>query len=75
MPKLDEASFDRAWLEQMVEDHQTDIAAFQKAGKSVTDPDLKNFITKTLPVLQKHLKAVQQAQAKSGGGKTTDQAN
>ena len=70
MSKKDMANFDQAWIGMMINDHQKDIAAFQRQAQNGTDPDLKNFAKKTLPVLQKHLKMVQQAQQKMGSGGT-----
>ena len=67
MSKLDKGNFDQAWLAQMVKDHQKDIQAFESASKNASDPEVKSFAKKTLPVLQKHLKAVQSAQQKMGG--------
>jgi len=66
MSKLDKGNFDQAWLGHMTKEHQKDIAEFQKASQSASDPDVKKFASKTLPVLQKHLKAVQDAQSKMG---------
>ena len=68
MSKRDMANFDQAWLGMMVNDHQKDIAAFQRQAQQGADADLKNFAKKTLPVLQKHLKMVQAAQKKMGSG-------
>lgn len=68
MSKTDMANFDQAWLAMMVNDHQKDIAAFQRQAQQGTDPELKAFAKKTTPVLQKHLKMVQQAQKKMGSG-------
>ena len=68
MSKKDMANFDQAWLAMMVKDHQKDIALYQQQAQQGSDPDLKKFAQKTLPVLQKHLKLVQSAQQKMGGG-------
>ena len=68
MSKKDMANFDQAWLAMMVKDHQRDIALYQRQAQQGSDPELKAFAKKTLPVLQKHLKLVQAAQAKVGGG-------
>ncbi|HEX8678517.1 MAG TPA: DUF4142 domain-containing protein, partial [Chthoniobacterales bacterium] len=68
MKKLDKNNFDQAWLGQMVKDHQKDIQAYDSAAKNASDPEVKSFAKKTLPVLQKHLKAVEAAQAKVGTG-------
>jgi len=51
--------FDKAFARTAVEDHQKDIAAFEKEASSGTDPDLKNWATKTLPTLRAHLSEAQ----------------
>lgn len=55
LSSLHGAAFDRAYMNDMVKDHKTDIAEFQKESQSGSDPDLKQFATSTLPTLQKHL--------------------
>ena len=70
MSKTDMANFDQAWIGMMINDHQKDIAVYQRQGQQGADPELKAFAKKTLPVLQKHLKMVQQAQKKMGSGGT-----
>lgn len=49
-------SFDRAYMRDMVKDHQTDVADFQKEANNGSNPDLKSFATMTLPTLQEHLR-------------------
>lgn len=51
---LSGAEFDKAYMQHMVADHQTDIAEFEKAANSATDSELKAFASKTLPILQQH---------------------
>ena len=70
MTKRDMKNFDQAWLGMMINDHQKDIALYQRQAQQAADPDLKAYAKKTLPVLQKHLKMVQQAQQKMGSGGT-----
>lgn len=70
MSKRDMKNFDQAWIGMMVNDHQKDIAAYQRASQQGGDPEIRAFAKKTLPVLQKHLKAVQAAQKKMGSGAT-----
>ena len=72
MSKKDMENFDQAWLAMMVKDHQKDIAEYQRQAQQGTDPDVKSFVKKTLPVLQKHLKMVQNAQKKMGAGTATE---
>ena len=51
--------FDRAFANAAVEDHQKDIAEFEKEASSGNDPDLKNWASKTLPTLRAHLAEAQ----------------
>ena len=56
LSKLNGAAFDKAYMADMVKDHRTDIAEFQREANGGQDPDLKAFAGKTLPTLQDHLK-------------------
>lgn len=51
--------FDKAYMKMMVDDHQEDVEAFEKAAGDVTDTDVKAFAASTLPVLRKHLSAAE----------------
>jgi len=51
--------FDRAYMKEMVADHQKDIAEFEKASKNASDMDLRAFAEKTLPTLREHLQMAQ----------------
>ncbi len=53
-------AFDTAYTRDMVQDHQQDVAEFQKEATSGQDPALKGFAQKYLPVLQHHLQMAQQ---------------
>lgn len=60
--KLTEKSgkeFDKDYVDMMVKDHKDDIDKFEKCSKDAKDPELQAFATKTLPVLKKHLDAIQ----------------
>lgn len=50
--------FDEAYVNDMVNDHKSDIKEFVYASKNCSDPDLKAFAVKTLPVLKNHLDAI-----------------
>jgi putative membrane protein len=52
-------SFDKAYVDMMVDDHQKDIKAFEKASKSGADSTVRAFAARTLPVLRKHLDSIQ----------------
>lgn len=49
------ADWDKAWVSKMIVDHTEILSMFGKAKESVTDADLKEIITNTVPVVQKHL--------------------
>jgi putative membrane protein len=59
------AAFDKAYMDEMVKDHEKDVAAFKKESTSATDSaDLKAWVTKTLPTLEDHLKMAKETQKK-----------
>lgn len=49
------ADFDKAYMKNMVEDHEKDIKEFQKIAEDGKDAEIKSFAAKTLPTLQMHL--------------------
>jgi putative membrane protein len=53
------AEFDKDYVSMMIDDHKKDIDEFKDAQDKANDPDIKSFLTKTIPVLQKHLDAIQ----------------
>ena len=56
--------FDRAYIDAMVDGHQSAVNDFEKASKDTKDPDIKNWVDNTLPVLRMHMdsaKAIQKA--------------
>jgi putative membrane protein len=57
-------AFDDAWLNAQISDHEATIALFQQEANQGTDPSLKAFAKKTLPILRHH-----EAMAKSAIGK------
>jgi len=59
LSKLSGEAFDRAYVEEMLKDHQKDVAAFRTESKSGKDPEVKAWAGKTLPTLEEHLKMVQ----------------
>lgn len=48
--------FDRAYMKQMVDDHEKDVKEFRKQAKDARDPDVKAFAAKHLPTLEDHLR-------------------
>ncbi|HEY9003982.1 MAG TPA: DUF4142 domain-containing protein [Mucilaginibacter sp.] len=51
--------FDRAYVTAMVKDHKETIKTFEVALKELRDTDLRTFANNTLPILKKHLNAIQ----------------
>ncbi|MBE7177291.1 MAG: DUF4142 domain-containing protein [Mucilaginibacter polytrichastri] len=62
MKEMSGSSFDGHYMAMMIEDHKKDIDAYKKAEKNIQDPKLKEMISNTLPVLQKHLDSAQAIQ-------------
>ena len=67
LAKLSGDAFDRAYMSDMVMDHQHDVAAFKRESTSGKDADLKAWAGKTLPTLQDHLKMAKDTATKVGG--------
>ena len=64
LSSLNNAEFDKAYMQHMVEDHQKDVAEFEKASTSAYDSDLKAWAAKTLPTLKEHLQLAQSVSSK-----------
>jgi putative membrane protein len=65
LEKMSGQEFDRAYVEQMIDDHQTDITEFQRAAQS-PNQTVRAFAEKTLPTLREHLQQARDAQTKLG---------
>lgn len=51
---------DKKYMKEMEEDHQDDVKLFTEASVRASDPDIKAFAAKTLPVLKEHLAMITQ---------------
>jgi putative membrane protein len=60
MSAMSGPAFDKAYMKDMVKDHEKDVKEFQNESQNGTDPNIKNFATKTLPILQSHLESAKQ---------------
>lgn len=49
------SDFDGDYIKHMVADHTEAVALFTRASKELKDKELRDFATKTLPVIQGHL--------------------
>lgn len=56
LEKLSGEQFDRAYMQDMVKDHKTDVAEFKRESQSAKNPQVKSFASDTLPVLESHLR-------------------
>ncbi len=71
LSKLSGAAFDRAYMREMVNDHNKDVAAFKKESTSASDADLKAWAGKTLPTLQEHQTMAKEIDGKLPSSTTT----
>ena len=74
LSKLSGATFDRAYMKEMVADHKEDVSEFRKESTKGTDPEVKAFAAKTLPTLEHHLEMAQTTEAavRNGSPKTME---
>lgn len=63
------ADFDRAYMDEMVDDHQATVRDFRSAAKSTKDAELKAFASSTLPTLEQHLQEAKTVDASVKGRK------
>lgn len=54
---------DKKYLQEMVKDHEEDVKEYTEASVRATDPDIKAFAAKNVPVLKEHLSMAQRMQA------------
>ena len=62
--KMDDATFDKDYMDQMVKDHEKDVSKFEEQAKDGSDADVKAWANKTLPTLKKHLEMAKEIQGK-----------
>ena len=64
LSKFTGPAFDKAYMDDMVEDHEKDVKEFEDASNNAQDKDLKEWVKKTLPTLKHHLKMAKDTQDK-----------
>lgn len=64
LSQLHGAQFDKEYAQDMVKDHQKDIADFQKEASSGKIASLQDFASRTLPTLKNHLRMAQDMEHK-----------
>lgn len=68
LAKLSGDAFDKAYMHEMVTDHQQDVAAFKREATAGKDADFRAWAAKTLPTLQQHLQMAKVTATKIGAG-------
>jgi putative membrane protein len=67
LTELSEANFDKGYVRSVgIDDHQADVARFERASREASDHELKAWIGKVLPTLRGHLEAAQKTAAALG---------
>jgi putative membrane protein len=74
LSKLSGAQFDRAYMQDMLQDHRKDVNEFRKESQSGKDPDVKAWAAKTLSTLEEHLRLAQSTSGAVGTSGSTSGA-
>lgn len=64
LAKLQGTKLDSEYTEDMVDDHEEDVKAFDRASRELEDPELRAWAAKTLPTLEGHLATARDLKAK-----------
>jgi putative membrane protein len=67
------AEFDKEYMRMMVDDHQKTIALFENASSNLSDPNIKAFASKTLPILREHFDMARTIAERVGANATSGQ--
>jgi putative membrane protein len=62
--------FDRAYMSQMVKDHEKTLKLVQQTAKSAKDPELKAMAQKAEPTIKEHLQQAKELSDKASAGAT-----
>ena len=55
--------FNKTYMDMMVEDHNKDVDLFQKIAGNAANPEIHDFVTNALPILQSHQQMAKKIQA------------
>jgi putative membrane protein len=61
--RLRDAEFDRQYIQQVIENHQSSTELFRRASESAINPELRQFATESLPVREDHFERALAIQA------------
>ncbi len=65
LDKLKGAEFDRKYAADAVDDHEKDVSEFEQAASDLKDPELKDWASRTLPILKMHLQMAKDMKTKT----------
>jgi putative membrane protein len=51
----DDKNFNKNWCKEMIDKHEKTISNYEKEANDTTDPEIKNWVTNTLPAVRTHL--------------------
>lgn len=64
MGKKSGADFEKDYIDMMVDDHDKTVSMFEDEEQDAKDPDVKAWVSKTLPTLKEHQAAIKAIQDK-----------
>jgi putative membrane protein len=73
LQQLSGADFDETYMDEMVSDHEDDVAAFEDYVEEAQDADLRGFAEETLPTLREHLELARQTQEQAAAAGDEEQ--
>jgi putative membrane protein len=62
LSRLSGREFDREYIKAMVDAHQKTVERFERQANDGDNPEVKQFVSKTLPTVRQHLERAQQIQ-------------
>jgi putative membrane protein len=62
LARLNGGDFDRAYADDMVQDHEKDLTEFQNEANSGKDSSIRAFAAQTVPMIQQHLNQAREMQ-------------
>jgi len=71
LTSLPAGDFDREYMTTAVQDHQNNIATFQRLGPSAQSPEVRQLAANGLPILEQHLTMAQQVASQVGASVAT----
>ncbi|MCI0351411.1 MAG: DUF4142 domain-containing protein [Acidobacteriales bacterium] len=66
LSQLSGKEFDQAFLEQVVQEHESAVSRFKEAAATAQDPDVKQLASRALPILEQHLQMAKSLQSGKG---------